>query len=60
MNRQIILDVKALVSPFDMDGLALFMLAKDFEDFTKEETIKILFLENPSTIVNGKMLTTRL
>ena len=60
MNIPVVINVNTTVELFEMDGSAPFKLAKDFDDFSRDEAIKVLFLENPPNVVLGKILTTRL
>ena len=43
MNKRIVLDVQTLAKLFKMDGSAPCKLAKDFQEFNREEAIKLLF-----------------
>ena len=54
------LDVNTMVELFDMDGSTFFKLAKDFEDFSVNGPVKVLFLDNPPNIISRKILITGL
>ena len=60
INKQVFLDVDAFATLFDMDGSASHKLAKYFEEFTRDEAIKVLFLDNLLIVVIGKILASGL
>ena len=60
MNKRIVLDVQTMVDLFDMDGIPLWTLAKDYPKFNREEAVKLLFPNEKANMPYVKVLTTSL
>ena len=45
LYERIVLDVQTLIELFKMDGSAPCKLAKDFQEFSKEDALNLLFLD---------------
>ena len=60
MNKKLVLDLQTLADLFELDASAPCKLAKDFEDFSRAEALKLLFPNQELTKPSGKILISKL